>query len=410
MRSAVLRFCLRMALAATIWAMADWRQIQARIRKAKASTDAAAKLAELYERTRDPMVAFELARWQEKAGEHAEAARWYTAAAERFRRSQWKTKAEAALARLRNTAPVSTAEPPAEATTGDTATPEPLESAETQLSPAGTTSASYVSAKAADALPLHARESNPEAPEPENISQSASQKVEVNAASGDAGNAQTPTGQVRKRPRRRGRRGGRNRRRTAERTGPEFATTTPQPQETANRHVAAPPEAPSRIASPPSQESSEAASQAESVPPPAERSAWRGRSRAGEPALASRMAHLESQLRRLLASPQTRLEQAESAPAGPGVLLLSDAEQVTNYYVEACQTLRIAIGNLVRGTRGSKDMPQLKERLAENLGVAESRVTNYLKEHCAVRWVQLDEGASELAHFAIAVLRPAVND
>src|SRR6201993_2441105 len=82
-------------------AMADWRQIQARIRKAKASTDAAAKLAELYEQTRDAMVAFELARWQEKAGEHAEAARWYTAAAERFRRSQWKTKAQAALARLR---------------------------------------------------------------------------------------------------------------------------------------------------------------------------------------------------------------------------------------------------------------------------------------------------------------------
>ncbi|PYU29075.1 MAG: hypothetical protein DMG31_18525, partial [Acidobacteria bacterium] len=70
--------------------MADWRQIQARIRKAKASADAAAKLAELYEHTRDAMVAFELARWQEKAGEHAEAARWYTAAAERFRRSQWK--------------------------------------------------------------------------------------------------------------------------------------------------------------------------------------------------------------------------------------------------------------------------------------------------------------------------------
>src|SRR5438309_11244015 len=88
--------------------MADWRQIQARIRKAKASTDAAAQLAELYERTRDAMVAFELARWQEKAGEHAEAARWYTAAAERFRRSQWKSKAEAALARLKAPTPSAT--------------------------------------------------------------------------------------------------------------------------------------------------------------------------------------------------------------------------------------------------------------------------------------------------------------
>src|SRR4029077_12390623 len=85
-------------------AMADWRQIQARIRKAKASTDAAAKLAELYEHTRDAMVAFELARWQEKAGEHAEAARWYTAAAARLRPSPWHSKAQAAVARLRSPA------------------------------------------------------------------------------------------------------------------------------------------------------------------------------------------------------------------------------------------------------------------------------------------------------------------
>jgi len=41
--------------------MADWRQIQARIRKAKSSPDAAAKLNELYQRTRDGMVAWELA-------------------------------------------------------------------------------------------------------------------------------------------------------------------------------------------------------------------------------------------------------------------------------------------------------------------------------------------------------------
>jgi hypothetical protein len=129
------------------------------------------------------------------------------------------------------------------------------------------------------------------------------------------------------------------------------------------------------------------------------------------------MAHLESQLRRLLASPLASLDQAEQAPAGPGVLVLSDSDQVTHYYVEACQTLRIAIGNLLRGGRGSgtrgmaaKDSLRLKEKLAENLGIGESRVARYLKDHCAVRWIQLDEGASELAHFAIAVLRPAVNE
>ena len=143
---------------------------------------------------------------------------------------------------------------------------------------------------------------------------------------------------------------------------------------------------------------------------PAAAPSWQGRTRTGEPALASRIAQLESQLRRLLVCPQVPLEDADQAPAGPGVLLLSDSDQVNHYYIEACQTLRIAIANLLRGSRGSRDAGLLKERLAENLGIVESRVSKYLKDHCAVRWLQLDEGAPELAHFAIAVLRPVVNE
>ena len=104
------------------------------------------------------------------------------------------------------------------------------------------------------------------------------------------------------------------------------------------------------------------------------------------------------------------LDDAEHAPAGPGVLLLSDSDQVTHYYIEDCQTLRIAIGNLLRGARGGKALSELKPRMAENLGIAESRVAKYMKDHCAVRWLQLDEDASQLAHFAISVLRPVVNE
>jgi hypothetical protein len=144
--------------------------------------------------------------------------------------------------------------------------------------------------------------------------------------------------------------------------------------------------------------------------------AWQGgagglvtsRSRAGDPGLSSRIAQLESQLRRLLACPLASLDDADSAPAGPGVLLLSDSDQVTHYYVEACQTLRIGIGNLLRGGRGSKGGAQLKPNLAEHLGINESKVAKYMKDHCVVRWIQLDEGAAELAHFAAAVLRPVV--
>lgn len=383
--------------------MADWRQIQARIRKAKASTDAAAKLAELYEQTRDAMVAFELARWQEKAGEHGEAARWYTAAAERFRRSQWKTKAQAALARLRAPSPTG-----GETSQGAEAAPP----SSGEDSPSGDTLSAETASSSGDLSETQRT--------PKIDSDTTSPRLDVvhepihHAQSGDAatiGNtaAEEPgAAPGQRKPRRRGRRGGRNRRRT----GKGIASGAgPVPAQARAEPVEAPSEGPSRV--PPVSEELVPEFKPASTPPSPvvpSNAAWQARSRAGEPALASRMAHLESQLRRLLACPQSKLEQAESAPAGPGVLLLSDSDQVSHYYVESCQTLRIAIGNIVRGGRGAKDPPRLKETLAENLGIAESRVTNYLKEHCAVRWLQLDEGAPELAHFAIAVLRPVVNE
>src|SRR5579859_1931262 len=387
--------------------MADWRQIQARIRKAKASTDAAAKLAELYEQTRDAMVAFELARWQEKAGEHAEAARWYTAAAERFRRSQWKTKAEAALARLRSPSPagVETSQSTEASPDGSSADASSSASDLSETQPVSETGPDMrQDTMGQDVAPDVARPQLEVVREPTQRARSAGTATPGNTAAEESG---AVPGQ--RKPRRRGRRGGRNRRRPAKGIASGAA---PVPVPIRAEVVETPSERPSRL--PPVSE--------EPVPelrPPASSSvspvahstaAWQARSRAGEPALASRMAHLESQLRRLLACPHSKLEQAESAPAGPGVLLLSDSDQVSHYYVESCQTLRIAIGNIVRGSRGAKDPPRLKESLAENLGIAESRVTNYLKEHCIVRWLQLDEGAGELAHFAIAVLRPVVNE
>jgi len=80
--------------------MANWRQIQGRIRRAKSSADAPTKLAELYAKTRDAMVAFELGAVEEKAAHNDEAIRWYTTAIERFRRADWKKKAAEALDRL----------------------------------------------------------------------------------------------------------------------------------------------------------------------------------------------------------------------------------------------------------------------------------------------------------------------
>src|SRR5260370_37827246 len=80
--------------------MADWKQITARIRRARTGKDPATQLSNLYQKTRDAMVAFELARFFEVGGQNAAAAKWYSTAAERFRPVDWKTKAQAAAARL----------------------------------------------------------------------------------------------------------------------------------------------------------------------------------------------------------------------------------------------------------------------------------------------------------------------
>lgn len=80
--------------------MADWKQITARIRRARTGKDPVGQLSNLFEKTRDAMVAFELARYFETSGQNPEAAKWYVAAAQRFRRADWKTKAQEAAVRL----------------------------------------------------------------------------------------------------------------------------------------------------------------------------------------------------------------------------------------------------------------------------------------------------------------------
>jgi hypothetical protein len=111
----------------------------------------------------------------------------------------------------------------------------------------------------------------------------------------------------------------------------------------------------------------------------------------------------------LLSALPESLENAESAPAGPGVFVISDADLHEHYYVEACQTLRIGVGNIVKTGR-TREGVNIRGRLAEHLGISESQVSKYLKQHCAVRWIQLDDEAPLIAHFAIAVLHPAVNE
>src|SRR5947209_6481358 len=74
--------------------MADWKQITARIRRARTSKDPAAQLSNLFEKTNDAMAAFELARFFETTGQAGDAGKWYATAAGRFRRPEWTTKAQ----------------------------------------------------------------------------------------------------------------------------------------------------------------------------------------------------------------------------------------------------------------------------------------------------------------------------
>jgi len=371
--------------------MADWRQIQARIRKAKNSTDAPAKLSELYQRTRDAMVAWELGAVEEKAQRNDEAGRWYTIAAQRFRRAEWKKKAEEALTRLGIALPAPGSAP----VTDEVSSP---------VSSAHETSQPLAHGEIPEELEIS---TNEESSGPETA-------VAASPAS--------DTSDSLKKKRRRGRRGGRGRRRKPGAAGPGLPSQsfTDAPKTTPTPRVEQRFSAPARSESyePPASSRPELsrASHIEHPEPqlPSERTAH---GRAGDPALASRMAHLESMLRRLVASPLHRLEEADEAPAGPGVFLLSDSDQITSYYIEACQTLRVGLGNLVRGGRGGKTTrggrgfsdSALKAKLAEHLEISEAKVAQYLKDHCVVRWIQLDDGAQYLAHFAIGVLRTPLN-
>jgi hypothetical protein len=385
--------------------MADWRQIQARIRKAKNSADAPTKLSELYQRTRDAMVAWELALIEEKAERMAEAGKWYQIAAQRFRRADWKKKAEEALARLGIELPASPVEEPA-APVKRAERAESAEIGESQMP------------LALGEIPEHAEAHQAVVSDaPESEIESESNDTEPAEASTAAPSTASPAAtDAAKKKRRRGRRGGRGRRR-----GPAAAPGLPaksfaSPMEPVVSRLGPPPEIARASFDTPIPIRRSAPVEMPSLPPqlPSERTAH---GRAGDPALASRMAHLESMLRRLVASPLHRLEEADTAPAGPGVFLLSDSDQISSYYVEACQTLRVGIGNLARGGRSGKPAggrgystdTGLKSKLAEHLGINEGKVSQYMKDHCVVRWIQLDDDAPLLAHFAIGVLRTPLN-
>ena len=351
--------------------MADWKQITARIRRAKGSKDPAGQLSNLFQKTRDAMVAFELARHLETSNQSDAAVKWYAISWQRFRRGDWKTKAQDAVTRLGGTLPAE----------GEVlAIPDVLQVPVADLAPA---EQDKPDSEVADAASSPAETETPPA--------------ESDVPSSDESRTATS-----KRNRRRGRRGGRNRR-----NAPAAAAAS-----SAQSESSAVPLQSSR--SPESEIVPPRVVDNRSIPrvpvePVVEATGAAVKGRFGDPGLSSRLSLLEMQFRRLLTCTPARLDQADRAPAGPGVFVLTDDDMTTYYYVEACDTLRIAIGNVARGGGHRRSGVNIKPLLAEHLGVSEARVGKYLAEHCVVRWLQLDEGAEHFAHFAVAVLRPSLN-
>lgn len=352
--------------------MADWKQITARIRRARGSKDPAGQLSNLFQKTRDAMVAFELARHFETANQPEEAAKWYALSWQRFRRGDWKTKAEEAVARLGGALPAEGEVLPLPEV------PRPQGS-----SPEVSSSEAHRAQQPSEAEPASEIQSDIEPPTDSTVS--------AVSASSDS----------EKRGRRRGRRGGRNRRKDAK--GVTEIPKSPRASEASARIPAAEIEiAPPRMVD------------HRSIPripvePSAEPSGPGIKGRFGDPGLSSRLSLLEMQFRRLLTCPHVKLDQADRAPAGPGVFVLTDDDLTTYYYVEACDTLRIAIANMARGGGNRRTGISIKPLLADHLGIPEARVSKYLADHCVVRWLQLDEGAEHFAHFVIAILRPILN-
>lgn len=359
--------------------MADWKQITARIRRARTGKDPVVQLANLYQKTSDAMVAFELAKLFESSGQNSDAAKWYSTAAARFRRTEWKNKAQEAAARLGGGSAEEVAEGSA------------LPDGEFHLVPPEP-------APEEKELPF---EKNPEALESAVAVTSEIQK----ATKQEPGSPLEKDGSRR----RRGRRGGRNRGKSPaanERSGHPSSRSSKTGQRAESIPVVVQAEAPDEAAV-------ERVMPSRAVPSlPVESLGELGPSpkgRYGDPGLSSRITLLEMQFRRLLTCPPAKLNEADRAPAGPGVFVLTDSDLTTYYYVEACQTLRIAVGNLIRGGN-RRGADAIKPQLAEHLGIPEAKVAKYLADHCVVRWLQLDEGASNFAHFVIAVLRPILNE
>src|ERR1700730_6391392 len=314
--------------------MADWKQITARIRRARTSKDPAGPLSALNEKTHDAVVAFELAKYFETSAMNADAAKWYSTAAERFRRADWKTKAEEAAGRLG-------ADPGGDASSAEASSlllPVPIPEPGMPFEQSAAAFEAIVSDAVSELVSEQggAVKSSRAETAAKTESSTSEEGLESTAASTDVDSDE-------KRRRRRGRRGGRNRRKVGSASDTTGATRVPSAPNARRGGTSLP--APPSEAEPP--QSARRGMPTLPIEPLPESTSPGPRGRYGDPGLSSRISLLEMQFRRLLTCAAVKLEEANHAPVGPGVFVLTDSDLTSYYYVESCQTLRIAVANLL---------------------------------------------------------------
>ena len=80
--------------------MSDWKQITARIRRARTGKDPAGTIVHTFCQNTRRHGGVRTGSLLESVGNTADAGKWYLTAAERFRRADWKTKAQESATRL----------------------------------------------------------------------------------------------------------------------------------------------------------------------------------------------------------------------------------------------------------------------------------------------------------------------
>jgi hypothetical protein len=128
--------------------------------------------------------------------------------------------------------------------------------------------------------------------------------------------------------------------------------------------------------------------------------------------LAPRIRELRNRLASLLAIPLVDIRnlQRGQLPNSPGIYAVYRRDLLDPLYVGRSENLARRI--LDNHIRGNVESSVLRKKIGRQLGTQdEDRITEWITGQCLIRFMPMEEPAlSVLEHFAISLLKPALND